>query len=280
MVNSSLLTLNDESFFQLIFYDITQRKEMERRLKTSEKLYRKAYKNTRFLKDLFSHDISNILQSILSTVDLYTLYRQDPIEKKAQLLEKVDELFSIIYEQVKRGEDLVSNVNSLSHLQESKISPHKINIYKAFEELRSSLLKRYGKDTLEISLKAERKDISVPGSPFLTKVFKNILLDAIAHKKSSKTELTIHLSIVERKNRPYVRVEFENKVRTIPEGQKDEMFNTEFEENKEFKRTELGLLLVKQIIEWLGGKVWIEDRIKNVPSEGCLFIILLPFEET
>jgi len=126
---SSLLKLDDKSYFQLIIHEITHRKEMEQKLRTSEKKYRLSYNHTRFLKDLFSHDITNILQSILSTVDLYKIYKNKSLLGKDEGPKKVDELFEMIHEQVRRGEDLVSNVNILSRLLESEISPQKMKIY-------------------------------------------------------------------------------------------------------------------------------------------------------
>jgi len=52
---------------------IIQKFESEQLLKESEEKYRKAYNRAEFYKDLFAHDISNILQHILSATELSDL---------------------------------------------------------------------------------------------------------------------------------------------------------------------------------------------------------------
>jgi len=84
------------------------------------------------------------------------------------------------------------------------------------------------------------------------------------------------ISQIYRDDKFFVRLAFEDDNRYISERQKAEMFKGGFYVNKEYKRTELGLVLVKQIIERLGGRIWVEDRIENDPSQGSTFVILLP----
>lgn len=50
--------------------DITKYKKMEQQLKKSEKKYMEAYERAEFYKDLFAHDITNILQAIISVIDV------------------------------------------------------------------------------------------------------------------------------------------------------------------------------------------------------------------
>lgn len=275
---SSLLKLDDKSYFQLIIHEITHRKEMEQKLRTSEKKYRFSYNHTRFLKDLFSHDITNILQSILSTVDLYKIYKNKSLLGKDEGPKKVDELFEMIHEQVRRGEDLVSNVNILSRLLESEISPQKMKIYEVLKSVRSSILQRFSdmERAIEIIIKCENRDLFVPRHSFLIDALKNLILNAIKQNLRSKTNLLIVISQICRDDKSFVRLAFEDENRDISEKQKAEMFKGGFDVNKEYKRTELGLVLVKQIIERLGGRIWVEDRIENDPSQGSTFVILLP----
>ncbi|MFX1587856.1 MAG: PAS domain S-box protein, partial [Promethearchaeota archaeon] len=54
--------------------DITEQMNAEKQLKRSEKKYREAFNRSNFYKDLISHDINNILQNILSSVELCSLY--------------------------------------------------------------------------------------------------------------------------------------------------------------------------------------------------------------
>lgn len=79
-----------------------------------------------------------------------------------------------------------------------------------------------------------------------------------------------------RDEKTFVRIAFDDEDRYISERQKVEIFNAGFDVNKEHKRTELGLVLVKRIIKRLGGRIWVEYCIDNDPSQGSTFVILLP----
>ncbi len=51
---------------------------IEDRITKSEKRYFEAYNQTEFYRDLFTHDISNILQYVKSSLDLIKIYQEDP----------------------------------------------------------------------------------------------------------------------------------------------------------------------------------------------------------
>ena len=52
------------------FIDITEKINLENKLKLSEQKYRKAYEHENFYKDLFAHDMNNILQNMLMSLEL------------------------------------------------------------------------------------------------------------------------------------------------------------------------------------------------------------------
>ena len=43
-----------------------------------------------------------------------------------------------------------------------------------------------------------------------------------------------------------------------------------------FKRTGLGLLLVREILDYYNGSVWIEDRVAGDSLKGSKFVVLIP----
>ena len=88
---------------------------IENRLIESEKRYRYAYNQAEFYKDILSHDINNILQSMLSGLQLSELYTNDPEE-----LENINTNINILIDQVIRGGSLISNVRKFSKLKEYK----------------------------------------------------------------------------------------------------------------------------------------------------------------
>ena len=106
-----------------IFRDETDKKRAERIIKESEEKYREAYNRAEFYKDIFAHDINNILQSILSGIQISQLIVDNP-NKRDELKTNSE----IIKEQVIRGAKLVSNVRKLSKLEDAGRSLAKIEI--------------------------------------------------------------------------------------------------------------------------------------------------------
>ncbi len=91
--------------------------ERTRKIKESEEKYREAYEIADFYRDLFAHDINNILNNVLASSDLCLMYMNDPENQN-----KIKEMLNIYNDQIKRGVILISNVHKLSELEKSKIS--------------------------------------------------------------------------------------------------------------------------------------------------------------
>ncbi|MFX0143083.1 MAG: PAS domain S-box protein, partial [Candidatus Hodarchaeota archaeon] len=86
----------------VISRDITERKVAEKKLMESENKYREAYNRANFYRDLFAHDINNILHIIGSSMELISHPIND--SEKSKIIQEVE---NIINNQVERGAKLV-----------------------------------------------------------------------------------------------------------------------------------------------------------------------------
>ncbi|MFX1296221.1 MAG: PAS domain S-box protein, partial [Promethearchaeota archaeon] len=111
------------------FADVTKRKFTEEKLKDSEEKYRKAYDRANFYKDLFAHDINNILQAILGAKDMCSCYIQN-----SETLKDAEKVLAAIEEHVIRGANLVSNVLKLFNLKKIDVSLKSINILEVLNQ--------------------------------------------------------------------------------------------------------------------------------------------------
>jgi PAS domain S-box-containing protein len=111
----SLIKIMDETLIQFIIKDITEKRETEEKLKESEIKYRESFNRSKFYKDLFAHDINNILQNILMSTEISYLNL-----KSSESLKNIKEMLDTISDQVKRGSNLVNNVRKLTELEEFK----------------------------------------------------------------------------------------------------------------------------------------------------------------
>ena len=267
---SSLIEFKDKILFQIIFYDITDRRKMEENLRKSERKYRRAYNYTQFLRDLFSHDVNNLFQSLYSISDLLELYLSNGMQDE---LETIPES---IKNQVKKGEDLIRNIDLLTEIEELSLSITRMDIREILKDVIKKIERRYPKELLNITLELQCESAYINGHKFLGKGIENLLVNSIQHNECSPKRIQIQVSETEKEGKEFIRLEISDNGIGISDLQKKNLFDydTIFEVQK--KRMGLGLFLVKKIVEEISGVIWIEDRVKGEHKKGANFVLLFP----
>ena len=238
------------------------------KLKKSEEKYRNAYHRAEFYKDLFAHDINNILHSLLSGFQVCETILDNPSEVKNSI--------NIMKAQVMRGSKLVSNIDNLSKLEESEIPLRKRDVYKVLKKVIASVKKIDRKRRLNIQFDFDDKELFILGSDLLEDMFDNILKNAIKHNKNPTVEIKIRISKQERIRVNYLKMEFLDNGKGVSDTRKEKIFNRGNKEINSFHGMGLGLALVKKIIESYDGEIWVEDRVKGDHFKGSNFILLIP----
>ena len=238
------------------------------KLKKSEVKYRKAYHRAEFYKDLFAHDINNILHSLLSGIQVCDITLDNPSEIKNNI--------NIMKTQVIRGSNLVSNIFNLSKLEESEMPLRKRDIYKVLKKSIASVKKIDRERSINIQFDFDDKELFILGSDLLEDVFDNILNNAIKHNKNPTVEIKIMISKQERKSVDYLKMEFLDNGKGVSDTRKDMIFNRGNKESKSTHGMGLGLALTKKIIESYDGEIRVEDRVKGDHLKGSNFILLIP----
>ncbi|KKN66415.1 hypothetical protein LCGC14_0471370, partial [marine sediment metagenome] len=257
--------------FAVIFTNITEQKQIEKAIKKSEKEYREAYNRAEFYKDLFTHDINNILQNILSGIQLSEI--ELGVSEK---LEKLEEYFSIIKDQLKRGAKLVSNIRKLSKLEETEISINKVEICSILEKSIAYMKNAYQDKNVTIQVDSIAKKLYVHANELLEDVFENILVNAIKYNDNLTVEILVKISKEKIQNKNYIRFEFIDNGIGIDDSRKNLVFQRGYSDEKSAQGMGLGLSLVKKIIDTYKGKIWVEDRVKRDYKKGSNFVILIP----
>ncbi len=251
--------------------DITERKKAEEKILKSEEKYREAYNRAEFYKDIFAHDINNILQSILSGMEVSELILNNP-----EQLENLKINARIIKEQVIRGAELVSNVRKLSQLEESKQNLKKIEIFNVLENV-ISLVKKSNKDKkITFLIDSVDGNLFVKANDFLEVMFENLLINAIKHNRNIIIDVTIRISREQKKGINYAKMEFLDNGIGVDDTMKEIIFKRGYNEDKSVLGMGLGLSLVRRIIETYNGKIWVEDRVEGDHLKGSNFVLLIP----
>ncbi len=249
------------------YEDITKRIEAETDLKNSEKNYREAYDRAEFYKDVFAHDVSNILQGILSSVELCRTEEKD--------LSELEKLYDIIENQVNRGANLISNIRKISSIDYKEKILLSINaceyIKKAVEEVR----KIFPKKKLNFQLISPSENIFVRANELLLDVFQNVVYNAFKHNRNKFVELDIIIDKKRIDDKPNIQIQFVDNGIGISDTQKTTIFQIGTIESKSFDRLGLGLSLVKKLIESYNGQIWVEDKVKGIHNKGSNFVILI-----
>ncbi|TFG05098.1 MAG: HAMP domain-containing histidine kinase [Promethearchaeota archaeon] len=239
---------------------------VEQRLVLSERQYREAFNRAEFYKDLFVHDINNILQNISISSDLLVM-EGDNVD-----LPKKKDLLNIIKEQVQRGGKLVTSIRKLSQIEEGQVSTRPIEVCTILKKVIARIKNLNQEKEVEIQLDCPYQELMIQGNELLIDVFENILLNAIKHNKNRRVEIQVILS----KDQQCIKFQFQDNGIGISDARKRDIFQRSYSNQSRTKGLGLGLSLVKKIIRSYSGDIWVEDRVAGDPIQGSNFIVRIP----
>ncbi|MBY9010173.1 MAG: hybrid sensor histidine kinase/response regulator [Candidatus Lokiarchaeota archaeon] len=262
--------IDTELLERSILYAIGRQQVMQV-LDASRLEIQEAFKRANFYKDIFAHDMSNILQGILSVAQITKLqlgHATDPNE--------ILDIIGIIENQIIRGSKLISNVRKLSELEEI-IEPLKsVDICSLLKKAIDNLKNAYQSHSIEIKVDSPSNHVTIQGNDSLSEVFENLLMNAVIHNENQIIEIKIRISEEERDGLNYIKLEFIDNGIGIEDSRKTRIFTRGSKENNYVGGMGIGLSLVNLIVERFEGKIWVEDRFKGDSSKGSNFIVILP----
>ena len=251
--------------------DISEQKIAELKLNESKNKYRQAFNRAELYKDIFAHDINNILQNILSGIQLSRGYLDNKDE-----LEEFTNFLNIIQKEVIRGASLVSNIRKLSQFEgiDSSLEPTEVNaiLNMSIKNIKNTPLER----KIEITVDNPYDKIFIKGNEFLKDIFENILNNAVRHNKKPMVKIHIKISKEQKKDKGYIKMDFLDNGMGIEDSRKPLIFLRAERESKSVRGGGLGLSLVKKIVELYNGQIIVKDRVKGDHTKGSNFILFLP----
>ncbi len=240
-------------------------------VRKGEKLYQDAYNRANLYKDLFAHDMSNILQNILSYQEFASRYQDIPEKEK-----EFKEMLSLMNKQIKRGSNLILNIRKLSELEEIQIPLKRIDIKSILKNTVDSIEDIYSEKEIKIELNPIKDPTYIQANELLIDLFQNIISNAILHNKKSSIEMTINLLSIVKDNKSHIKIEFIDNGVGIPDEIKQSIFERSVDRDRSKKGMGLGLSIVKKILSLINGEIWVEDKIPGDHTKGSKFVILIP----
>ncbi|UCC20522.1 MAG: PAS domain S-box protein [Promethearchaeota archaeon] len=288
-LESSFVNIGKERRIQTFIKDITERKlaeiELEKlrkalevrikertiKLEDSENKYRMAYNRAKCFKGLFTHDISNMFQTISNSLELCSPLLEDGIKPDEFL-----EYFDLIEQQINRGKKLINNIRNLSEMEESEMRLVPTEIFENLQNAIRFTLANFPKREIKTKIEPNDEVIYVLANELLLDVFENIFMNSIIYNKNEKIQIEVLISEFIENGTKFVRMEFKDNGIGIEDNKKDKIFQEITQQIKLSKRMGLGLSMVAKLIDLCDGKIWVEDRIKGDFSKGSNFIIQIP----
>ncbi|MBY8990942.1 MAG: GAF domain-containing protein [Candidatus Lokiarchaeota archaeon] len=241
-----------------------------KKLEESEEKYRKAYNQANLYRDIFAHDINNMLQNIQSSAELSSLYMNNP-----EKLHTLKELYEIITEQIERGKKLINNVRKITKIDESEVNLEKTEVSQLLNTAVKYLTNSFQARNIEIRIDPSNNKFYVMGNDLLLDVFENILINAVRHNNKSTIKISVDISKDHLNTKDYIKMEFKDNAIGISDYRKKSIFEKGKRKSDKSKGMGLGLSLVKKIIESYNGEIWVEDRVKGDHEQGSNFVVLL-----
>lgn len=240
-------------------------------LEKSKKKYKDAFQRESFYKNLITHDMNNILQNIKSSVQLSSMYFEDPSKK-----EELKELNNILKEQTHRATRLINNASKLSKIDEEEIELKKIDLCERLNVTVELIEKSYQSKNIVFNINCNYENLYLKANELLRDLFENLIVNSIKHNDSSPIEININVTTEKIGDSEKIRMEFIDNGIGIPDKKKDLLFHPHQKQQPSKKGMGLGLSLVKKIVDIYRGKIWVENRIEDDFSKGSKFILLLP----
>ncbi len=238
-------------------HDITERKMVETAL-------REARASAEFFTDILVHDLGNIHQGVLGSLEL--------LLAGPNLDAHTEELANRALTQVTRSMALVNSVRRFSQIRETPHTMEKMNIYPIYLRAVKIVRAEFPKKELAITTNLSNKSPAILCNEFIFDVFYNLIQNAAKHCSSDSLEISV---IGQRlKDEGMLEVRFIDSGSGMPDELKKMLSSPFFE--RSHRLYGMGFKLVRQIIDQCGGSIFIRNRVEKDTTQGTEIVVLVP----
>jgi len=244
-----------------IIQDITERKRAEEAI-TDAKAQAELY------LDLMSHDIINMNQALMGYLELIEVMRETGEIDKAL----IDRSMEIIH----RSSRLISDVKKLTQVQAGKVPPKAVDVCNIMALVKADYSEVPGR---QVTIRyTPKQGCIVIASDLIKDALENLVDNAIRHSTGPVT-IDLAVNMVTLEGRAYYQITVSDTGPGIPDDLKKKIFVTLKEIEEKSERRGFGLYMVRTLVEFYHGNVWVEDRIPGNYKQGSRFVVMLPSAE-
>ncbi len=245
----------------LATYIEKQSREIAKINKEQEELLLNLEKKNQVLSDyahMVSHDLKSPLRSINSLV---TWLKQDYAGK---IDEDAIKQLNMILKSVEKMDALISGILNYSTIDQEVVAAYEVDIDHLVNEIIQIIYKPE-----HIKIEISEKLPVINGDKFrLQQLFQNLIQNAV--KSIDKPEGIITINVEE--NGKFWKYSVKDNGKGIDKEHFNKIFQIFEKIDNDFTSTGIGLSIVKKIIDFYGGKIWLESEL----SKGTIFYFTLP----
>ena len=231
----------------------------------------------RMYLDLLTHDIGNLVNPVNAYLEMVIAATSlTPVQHK---------YISSALEASRNMTHLIRNVRrsaQLLELDRAELVP--VSLSRALRQSTADSRNAFLEKKVDIRLNLPTQDVWVVADNFLDEVLYNVFTNSIKYDEHDEIVIDVETKIVELENRDYAEIRVIDRGVGIPDDMKDKIFSREYRnlvkqdrsQHSKPKGAGMGLSIVKSLLDRYGGRIWVENRIRDDFTRGSVFIILLP----
>jgi len=253
--SASLITTVILLFFLL---EINYRTEAE--LEKNNELLTKTNKELDRFVYSASHDLRSPLSSMLGLVE---------IAKRSENLEEIKMCLDLMADRLKVQDSFIHDIIDYARNNRVSLSLEEFPLNEFVHEIINQLMYNDGAERIDFQVQIASKDLLVSDKARLTSVLSNLIGNSIKYHDKSKTKPYIRIHSV--KSESHTEIVVEDNGQGIHPDYKEKIFDMFFRASRESKGSGLGLFIVKETLEKMGGKISLQSEY----GKGSIFSITL-----
>lgn len=227
------------------------------------------------IKSNFLSVVSHELRTPLTSIKAYNetiLENLDSIDRQT-----LEDFLRVMREESERLIALVDNMLSFSRLESGhlKLERSSCNLNKLIEEIHLSLQGLFAAGGIDT-------EIRMPHHPCRIEADSDLIRQLVQNLMSNAAKFTPRggkVTVILEEEAAAARIIVQDTGPGIPEDKLEKVFDRFYQvdasDTREHGGSGLGLAICKNIVEWHGGKIWVE----NVKNSGAKFVVLLPVKD-